>query len=947
MGKNFYSFLSVFSFVIIFQSFSQPHHDDQLRVKIKLRLGQTVESISELYPGIKFIQIQNEEYEAVLDARTLHRLRPEIMGYEILQAPSSVFVSKKSFKPQPTSPKALIQEMVDSVSIDSLRSNILALQNFGTRYEYTPQQDSAGVYIFNQFVRWGLQTKYDTFAFGTTHLYDIDFIYQDSAWIVGTAGMIVATTNGGQTWISNNSTITSNLYGVDFVSRTTGFAVGDAGMILRTTDGGTTWTIQNSGVSNTLYDVNFVNDQLGLVVGISGCVLRTTDGGTTWSNISSGTTQTLRELQFVDAQNAWAVGGTVGANSTILHSTNGGLTWSLQIPPTGVSAYLRAVNFVNSQYGWIAGDEQTILKTTNGGTIWTRQNPPTGAGSTLRGVSFVDILRGWVVDYDGRILTTSDGGTNWTIQYSHQGSRLLNLKTYSDHHITVCGTNGNLSTSTNGGTAWSRQTSGLPAQYIHVSRNIVATIPGRVTPEKECVVTGHYDSYSNNPFVSAPGANDNATGTCSVLEAARICKNYQFESTIKFVTVSAEELGLYGSDHFAFEARDQGRAVIGAINADMIGYPTTSDTTRLVIASYQAINRLVDSADIYNQRYNIGLTLEPLVDNSGASDYAPFAFAGYDALEIAEATANEIWGGADPYYHKTTDTFDKLKPSLVRRGAQLMLASVAELAKPPLTQSYQVENRWNIVSLPVKPNSSARLDLFPTALSDAFGFDGNYDSVDTLDTGKGYWIKFGGAQSVPMNGFPITSISIDVVKGWNLIGSISQSIPVSVIMSDPSGIITTRFFGYNNGYATVDTLLPCRGYWVKVNQSGSLILSSSYKNTTLSRIQIIPTSELPPAPPANENTKSEIVPLAFALRQNYPNPFNPSTTISFELPKESFATLRVFNLLGQTLATLVNEKMKAGVYQSKFDAARMPSGIYFYQLNAGDFVQIKKLILMK
>ncbi|MDE3058347.1 MAG: T9SS type A sorting domain-containing protein, partial [Bacteroidota bacterium] len=87
----------------------------------------------------------------------------------------------------------------------------------------------------------------------------------------------------------------------------------------------------------------------------------------------------------------------------------------------------------------------------------------------------------------------------------------------------------------------------------------------------------------------------------------------------------------------------------------------------------------------------------------------------------------------------------------------------------------------------------------------------------------------------------------------------------------------------------------------------------------------------------------------FALDQNYPNPFNPSTTISFALPANSFVQLTVYNILGQEVAMLVNEEMEAGTHIVRFDASRLPSGVYFYKLaaNGGAFVNVKRMVIMK
>jgi hypothetical protein len=92
-------------------------------------------------------------------------------------------------------------------------------------------------------------------------------------------------------------------------------------------------------------------------------------------------------------------------------------------------------------------------------------------------------------------------------------------------------------------------------------------------------------------------------------------------------------------------------------------------------------------------------------------------------------------------------------------------------------------------------------------------------------------------------------------------------------------------------------------------------------------------------------------PAAFALSQNYPNPFNPSTVISYQLAVNSQVTLKVYNMLGQEVATLVNGPQEAGVYTVSFNTSKgilgLSSGVYVYRLEAGTFISTKKLVLMK
>ena len=85
----------------------------------------------------------------------------------------------------------------------------------------------------------------------------------------------------------------------------------------------------------------------------------------------------------------------------------------------------------------------------------------------------------------------------------------------------------------------------------------------------------------------------------------------------------------------------------------------------------------------------------------------------------------------------------------------------------------------------------------------------------------------------------------------------------------------------------------------------------------------------------------------YALEQNYPNPFNPATTISFSIPNSEFVTLKIFDVLGKEVANLVNEEKPAGIFEVEFNASGLSSGIYFYILNAGNFVETKKMIILK
>jgi len=90
-----------------------------------------------------------------------------------------------------------------------------------------------------------------------------------------------------------------------------------------------------------------------------------------------------------------------------------------------------------------------------------------------------------------------------------------------------------------------------------------------------------------------------------------------------------------------------------------------------------------------------------------------------------------------------------------------------------------------------------------------------------------------------------------------------------------------------------------------------------------------------------------LIPEQFELSQNYPNPFNPSTNIEYSIPSESYVELKVYDVLGNEVASLVNEQQQAGVYRADFTSENLPSGMYFARITANEFTQVVKMILLK
>jgi hypothetical protein len=167
----------------------------------------------------------------------------------------------------------------------------------------------------------------------------------------------------------------------------------------------------------------------------------------------------------------------------------------------------------------------------------------------------------------------------------------------------------------------------------------------------------------------------------------------------------------------------------------------------------------------------------------------------------------------------------------------------------PGTNYYTFSDAWNLVSVPLTVDDSRKEAVFPLAVSNAYSYDlaSGYVRKDTLENGVGYWLKFNGPQSVPINGWPLVLDTIEVSSGWNLVGSISNPVAVTAITQLPPGIVASSFYGFDGGYVAADTVKPGRGYWVATNASGRLILSSG---TTPQRTREVAPVRVPGSVPA-------------------------------------------------------------------------------------------------
>lgn len=244
-------------------------------------------------------------------------------------------------------------------------------------------------------------------------------------------------------------------------------------------------------------------------------------------------------------------------------------------------------------------------------------------------------------------------------------------------------------------------------------QNVIAELPGTTDSTKIYIICGHLDSTSGSPYTNAPGADDNASGSSAVIEAARILSGYEFEYTIRFICFGGEEQGLWGSSYYASQASSAGDDILGVVNLDMVLYAPPGDDVMWVPYNTQS-NDLALALEAICDTYVPALTVD-IEYNPGAtySDHASFWNNGYAAVLGIE---QEVW--TNPYYHQTTDllanyiTYFPFGTNCIK-GA---IATVAYLSVPTSSTgvSGQEESAAHFGIAGISPNpahSLLRLDL--------------------------------------------------------------------------------------------------------------------------------------------------------------------------------------------------------------------------------------------
>ncbi len=269
---------------------------------------------------------------------------------------------------------------------------------------------------------------------------------------------------------------------------------------------------------------------------------------------------------------------------------------------------------------------------------------------------------------------------------------------------------------------------------------------------------------------------------------------------------------------------------------------------------------------------------------------------------------------------------------------------------------------WYLVSLPLAAADSSVSGVFPTALG-VFAWDSannRYIRPTTLQIGRGYWVLMASPTSIVISGTRFSQFSGHYRVGWHLIGSVMDSVNFSNPNDTPDRSVILPIFAWDAGgqrYVSRNFIEQSYGHWMLVLQECDLIVksgSSMIVGTIGDKFAGHAFYQPPPPPFRLEQKQPSSLPTRFALLYNYPNPFSVSgaTAIHYVLTKAGMTSVVVYNNLGQTIRTLVEQQQAPGLHEVTWDGRDdhgqpVGSGVYYYRLVFNGFSQTKQMLVVR
>ncbi|MBZ0200535.1 MAG: T9SS type A sorting domain-containing protein [Ignavibacteriaceae bacterium] len=707
---------------------------------------------------------------------------------------------------------------------------------------------------------------------------------------------------------------------ITFIDVNTGWMVGNDGIIYFTSDGGQNWTEQSSGITEDIVKTFFVDASYGWCTTLNGIILKTTDGGISWSANSFASViphvalSLCDVLKFVDQNTGFIVTGKL-KQSYLLKTIDGGDTWVVKDSLVGTTNRRWYDIDFNGNSGVIVGDKKDIEKyTTDLGETWTYSTPI--SDNFFRDLKFVKFLSPTEVvtigegnEFSGVIVPaykSTDGGITWAKKNQSFAGVYDRVKDAYFKNATDgigIGSDGFskafVVNTTDGGETWTNKVEDFAFGLQNISG--VGDLIYALGTSSHLIISTDFGT----TWQLLPAKAPSSINAISFADG----KGYAVTRNGDFY-ISEDGTGNLWN-YFSNTGKNNSGAMVFLNNGS--GFVLKEN------------HHIVKTTDI-------GTTWQTVLN-----PVSPSARNLVGGISFGDDDNGYAWFSQNDYgeYHvyKTSDGGDNWSeaqvfagPGYISGGIVAFDASTAIILGPDMYTQRTTDGgaTWN----------PATLNNFPSAFSLK-----DFEGVARIDGDRAIAI-----------GDKFICITNDKGLNWNYmdhgVNGIDSSFYTIAFSADTLGyiglfdgtILKTTDLGTT---WSVDTSLVGQHYLYSsaITESGKAFFGTS-TGYIIGEPTILGVKDM--------NTVK-----GFTLYQNYPNPFNPSTLIKYNLPVTAHVTLKIYDVLGNEVAELINKDMAAGKHQILFDSysstnkKQLASGIYFYQLKAGDFVAANKMILLK
>ena len=680
----------------------------------------------------------------------------------------------------------------------------------------------------------------------------------------------------------------NTIYALDFVDDNTGYSGGNYGTIMKTTDNGGDWTKLNTEFSDRILSLDFTDANTGYAGGDDQLLKKTTDGGQTWSDITlpSAPNFYLFDIDFLNANTGYVLGFFL-MESLIWKTTDGGLNWTTQ--STDGANYLNNLYFLDANTGFASGGSfgGEIIKTTDGGLNWNFNYQDSYAKHSM---VFLNSLTGYTGSDQGRVYKTTDAGNSWNFVLSDGGIDIMSMNFINANTGFGFGTGSVYVKTTDGGDNWYQSNqigSSMSSQYFDAS----------VTPNGTIHAAGTFGA-----MVRSTNSGVDFTFKESVTDG--------YVSDIEFINTTTG-YAVTGFNHGdILKTTDAGANWVSQITTyttPIYGIAFTSDETGYLAGSislYKTTNGGINWNTVYNSTTNEIFT--DIVFTDANTGYA----VGSYGRQLKTTNAGVSWTAS------TISSSGSIMSSLCFVNESSGYAVGDNNAAVRTTNA-----GVNWTSMSVASPFVNLSDVFFTDINN--GYISCTNGIYRTTNGGDSWFLLstptGGYAKVQFRG----NFGYAITGDGKIIKSIDAGVSWIVQPTVTTNGLSALYFNSDNFIYTGGLL----GTMLKTIPSELLITQTG-------------------------NIYSEI-PQSISLSQNYPNPFNPVTNLEFEIPavlhgaSPGFVSLKVYNIVGKEIATLVDGNLNPGIYKYKFDGSNLTSGVYFYTLKVNGFSETKKMILLK